>query len=79
MGGDFNAPAATEVYAAMTKELTDTHAQLGVAGPTLRHTPLRIDYLLTSPQWRPVSGAVIESDASDHRPITLVAQGKGAP
>jgi endonuclease/exonuclease/phosphatase (EEP) superfamily protein YafD len=71
VGGDFNQPAAGENYRLMTANFTDVLASLGKDFVTHRWTVLetRIDYLLSSPQWQPVAGGVIEGEASDHRPI----------
>jgi endonuclease/exonuclease/phosphatase family metal-dependent hydrolase len=55
----------------MTRDLTDALAKLGRDDHTFRagllHT--RIDYFLTSPEWKINAGGVESSDASDHRPI----------
>jgi endonuclease/exonuclease/phosphatase (EEP) superfamily protein YafD len=37
----------------------------------------RIDYLLVPSGWRCVSGTVIETDASDHRPVLFVLRRAG--
>jgi endonuclease/exonuclease/phosphatase family metal-dependent hydrolase len=71
VGGDFNQPALGGNYATMTAHWTDALAALGRGGPTFKYGLLetRIDYLLVSPEWKPIVGDVIQGRASDHRPV----------
>jgi endonuclease/exonuclease/phosphatase family metal-dependent hydrolase len=75
VGGDFNQLAIHNNYALMTKHWTDALSALGKDQATFSAGPLktRIDYFLTSKQWKLLGGDVIESDASDHKPLWLLA------
>jgi endonuclease/exonuclease/phosphatase family metal-dependent hydrolase len=75
VGGDFNQLAIHNNYALMTGHWTDALSVLGKDQATFGSGLLktRIDYFLTSPEWRLVSGDVVQSDASDHKPIWLIA------
>ena len=50
----------------MTRDLNDLLGLLGETSATFRHKLLqvRIDYLLSTPHWEPVSGGVVGGDAS---------------
>jgi endonuclease/exonuclease/phosphatase family metal-dependent hydrolase len=75
VGGDFNQLAIHNNYALMTRHWSDALSALGkdqaTFGAGLIKT--RIDYFLTSKEWKPISGDVVDSDASDHKPIWLLA------
>jgi endonuclease/exonuclease/phosphatase (EEP) superfamily protein YafD len=77
VAGDFNQPALGENYALMTRDLTDTLASLGQTGATFgkRLLQVRIDYVLATPQWQPLTGGVIQGNASDHRPVWVDVKG----
>jgi endonuclease/exonuclease/phosphatase (EEP) superfamily protein YafD len=59
----------------MTKDWTDALAALGKDQTTFTAGPLktRIDYFLISKEWKPLAADVVETDASDHKPIWLQA------
>ena len=71
VGGDFNQIPLGNNYAAMTEHFNDALAGLGKNDMTFGAGVLstRIDYVLTSPEWRAVDGGIIASGASDHRLI----------
>ena len=71
VGGDFNQLASGPNYRTMTRSFNDALWKLSQIGWTCEHGLLktRIDYLLTTKDWKPTAGGVINSDASDHRPI----------
>ena len=73
VGGDFNQLALHNNYALMTKHWTDALATLGKDQTTFTAGLLktRIDYFLISREWKPLAGDVVDSDASDHKPIWL--------
>ncbi|HUP49318.1 MAG TPA: endonuclease/exonuclease/phosphatase family protein [Thermoanaerobaculia bacterium] len=74
-GGDFNAEPRSRVYAQLTGSgLRDAWIDCGAgAGLTFSAAaPVkRIDYLFLGPRARCTSAAVLESDASDHRPVLV--------
>ena len=76
LGGDFNQLPLGNNYAEMTADFTDALKAIHQDDSTFidgfLHT--RIDYLLLSREWEPVKGAVVLSDASDHRPIWVEIQ-----
>jgi endonuclease/exonuclease/phosphatase family metal-dependent hydrolase len=78
LGGDFNQIAMGNNYALMTKEWTDALDALGrnenTFGAGLIRT--RIDYFLLSKEWTAADGGVVQSDASDHRPIWVQVRKK---
>src|SRR5688572_26408120 len=75
VGGDFNQVAVNNNYELMTRHWTDVLKSLGKDQNTFRHKLLatRIDYFLVSKEWRAMEGGVVDSDASDHRPIWISA------
>jgi endonuclease/exonuclease/phosphatase family metal-dependent hydrolase len=77
VGGDFNQIAVHNNYELMTRQWTDALKVLGKDQNTFRHNLLatRIDYFLVSKEWRALEGGVVESDASDHRPIWVKVGG----
>lgn len=81
IGGDFNQLAIHNNYALMTQHWTDALKTLGQDQPTFTAGLLktRIDYFLTSKEWKPLTAEVVDSDASDHNPIRLQAQGFPPP
>jgi len=81
VGGDFNQIPFGNNYAVMTEHFTDALDVLGRNDTTFRSGILRtrIDYFLLTPQWRPIDGTVVESDASDHKPIWVDVQAAPAP
>jgi endonuclease/exonuclease/phosphatase family metal-dependent hydrolase len=78
VGGDFNQLPIGNNYTAMTADFTDALKQLKQDDATFVDGVLRtrIDYLLISPEWSATDGAVVISDASDHRPIWIEAKAK---
>ena len=80
VGGDFNQLAIHNNYALMTRDWTDALSALGKDRSTFAAGLLRtrIDYFLASREWELVAGDVVESDASDHKPIWLLAGNGGA-
>ena len=75
IGGDFNQLAIHNNYALMTKDWTDALAASGKDQTTFTAGLLktRIDYFLISKDWNPLAAEVVDSDASDHKPIWLQA------
>ena len=71
VAGDFNQIPFGNNYAAMTEHFNDALAGRGKNDMTFRAGLLstRIDYVLTSPEWRATDVGVVTSDASDHRLI----------
>jgi endonuclease/exonuclease/phosphatase family metal-dependent hydrolase len=81
VGGDLNAePGSAVIEMIRGSPVRDAWAECGT-GPGLSYPadkPVkRIDYLLVPSGWRCVSGTVIETDASDHRPVLFVLQRAG--
>jgi endonuclease/exonuclease/phosphatase family metal-dependent hydrolase len=70
-GGDFNQLASGSNYRAMKEHFTDALATLGKTDWTCAHGLLktRVDYILTTPDFKPCDGGVVGSNASDHRLI----------
>lgn len=78
VGGDLNAePGSAVIEMVRGSPLRDAWAECG-SGSGLSYPadkPVkRIDYLLVPSGWRCVSGSVIETEASDHRPVLFVLQ-----
>lgn len=71
VGGDFNQLPMGNNYFVMTEHWADALASIGRTGNTFKAGLLRtrIDYVLVSDDWRVRDGAVVNSDASDHRPV----------
>ena len=71
VAGDFNQIPFGNNYAAMTEHFNDALAGRGKNDMTFRAGLLstRIDYVLTSPEWRAADAGIIASGASDHRLI----------
>ena len=74
--GDLNQIPLGNNYYEMTHHWTDALDALGETGATFDGGLLqtRIDYFLLSKEWKPLSGGVIRTKASDHRPIWLEAR-----
>ena len=78
VGGDLNAePGSAVIEMVRGSRVRDAWAECGT-GTGLSYPaskPVkRIDYLLVPTGWRCVSGTVIETEASDHRPVLFVLQ-----
>jgi endonuclease/exonuclease/phosphatase family metal-dependent hydrolase len=78
LGGDLNAePGSAVIEMVRASPLRDAWAECG-QGPGLSYPadkPVkRIDYLLLPPEWKCVSATVLETEASDHRPVLFVLQ-----
>jgi endonuclease/exonuclease/phosphatase family metal-dependent hydrolase len=78
VGGDLNAePGSAVIEMIRGSPVRDAWAECGT-GAGLSYPadkPVkRIDYLLVPSGWRCVTGTVIETDASDHRPVLFVLQ-----
>lgn len=76
VGGDLNAePGSAVIEMVRAGPLRDAWAECGqgsgLSYPADRPVK-RIDYLLLPPDWRCVRGSVLETDASDHRPVLFV-------
>jgi len=76
LGGDFNAEPDSIVYEKlMAAKLTDSHSACGERGSGLTFPasgPIkRIDYLFTRNMPRCASAEVVDSGASDHRPLLI--------
>jgi endonuclease/exonuclease/phosphatase (EEP) superfamily protein YafD len=71
VGGDFNQVPLGPNYAAMTQSWSDALGKLGRTDWTCQFGPLqtRVDYILISSEWTAIDGNVVDSNASDHRPI----------
>jgi endonuclease/exonuclease/phosphatase family metal-dependent hydrolase len=76
LGGDLNAePGSAVIDMLRGSRLRDAWQECGegnglsypASGPVKR-----IDYLLLSAEWRCVSGKVLETEASDHRPVLFL-------
>ncbi len=77
VGGDFNQLPLGNNYYEMTRHWTDALAALGKTDNTFKSGLLvrtRIDYLLSSREWQPQEGGVVNTDASDHRPIWVTLE-----
>ena len=75
-GGDLNAePGSAVIEMVRASSLRDAWPECGqgsgLSYPADRPVK-RIDYLLLPAEWRCVSGTVLETDASDHRPVLFV-------
>ncbi len=81
VGGDFNQLPIGNNYTEMTTGFTDALKELKQDDATFIDGVLRtrIDYFLTSPQWTATDGAVVITDASDHRPIWIEAKAAPSP
>lgn len=78
VGGDLNAePGSAVIEMVRGSPVRDAWAECGTGSglsyPASRPVK-RIDYLLVPSGWRCVSGSVIETEASDHRPVLFVLQ-----
>ncbi len=78
VGGDLNAePGSTVIEMLRASPLRDAWAECGqgsgLSYPADRPVK-RIDYLLLPVYWKCVSGRVLETDASDHRPVLFVIE-----
>ena len=73
IGGDFNQLPVGNNYAAMQQDWTDALASLGKTDATFKDKLLRtrIDYFLLSKGWSAHDGGVVQSEASDHRPVWM--------
>lgn len=73
LGGDFNAVPNSYEYYTLGKGLTDTFAEVGRGSSTSFHDykfPIRIDYIFTSKEIKPISYRVDRSvKLSDHFPV----------
>ncbi|MCC7494548.1 MAG: endonuclease/exonuclease/phosphatase family protein [Fimbriimonadaceae bacterium] len=72
IAGDFNTPPRGRLYGQFAARYTDAFAAVGGGtGYTYhRRLPLlRIDYLWSSPELRPLSCRVLPTPGSDHRPV----------
>jgi endonuclease/exonuclease/phosphatase family metal-dependent hydrolase len=77
VGGDFNQLPMGNNYYEMTRHWTDALGALGKTDNTFKSGLLvrtRIDYLLSSREWQPQEGGVVNTDASDHRPIWVTLE-----
>jgi endonuclease/exonuclease/phosphatase family metal-dependent hydrolase len=78
MGGDLNAePGSAVTGMVAASPLRDAWPECG-RGPGLSYPadkPVkRIDYLLLPPDWKCLSATVVETEASDHRPVLFVIE-----
>lgn len=78
VGGDLNAePGSMVIEMLRASPLRDAWAECGqgsgLSYPADRPVK-RIDYLLLPVYWKCVSGRVLETDASDHRPVLFVIE-----
>ncbi|WP_344073825.1 endonuclease/exonuclease/phosphatase family protein [Streptomyces crystallinus] len=73
--GDLNAPPAAREVLTLTRSLSDVWRKAGDGGAgytfDARNPHKRIDYVLTSAGISARQAEVIESDASDHLPVTV--------
>jgi endonuclease/exonuclease/phosphatase family metal-dependent hydrolase len=71
VGGDFNQIAFGNNYALMTRDWSDVLAGLGKNQNTFGEGLIRtrIDYFLASKEWKVIDGDIVDSDASDHKPV----------
>lgn len=82
LGGDFNQIGAGGNYSTLRSRFTDALASIGDLSWTcnIGWLKTRVDYLWLTPDWAVLGGGVVESDASDHRPVwavvDLAAEGK---
>jgi endonuclease/exonuclease/phosphatase family metal-dependent hydrolase len=78
VGGDLNAePGSTVIEMVRGSPVRDAWPECG-RGPGLSYPadkPIkRIDYLLLPPEWKCLSASVVETEASDHRPVLFVIE-----
>lgn len=74
LAGDFNATPDAPELTALRGRLTDSWEVCGTgrgASFPSRFPLRRIDYVLASPELRPVAASVVPSAASDHRPLVV--------
>ena len=78
IGGDFNQLPMGNNYALMTQHWRDALDSIDRDENTFKAGLLRtrIDYFLTSSEWRTCDGGVVKSEASDHRPIWVQVKSK---
>lgn len=72
--GDFNSTPHGWVYRHLSQGLTDVYRAVGRGWGGTYHarTPfVRIDFVLVSPAWRPLTAEVLATDLSDHRPLLV--------
>jgi len=70
--GDFNNTVHNWAYAQLAKNMTDAYLQSGMGwgGTYHSHKPwFRIDHILVSREWQPISAHVLPVFFSDHRPV----------
>ena len=82
VGGNFSQLPVGHNYRLMTRDLIDTLKSLGqdrLMTLVDRWKFARMDYVLASPDWQLTDGGVVAANASDHRPVWLIAHGKPAP
>ncbi len=74
LGGDFNMtpddPLISEILAT---GLRDAALEAGADGGT-SEDGRRIDYIFVSEEFAVTDGAVVDTDASDHRPVALTLE-----
>jgi endonuclease/exonuclease/phosphatase family metal-dependent hydrolase len=80
IGGDFNQIPTGNNWALMTGTWRDALGAIGKDDNTFGEGLLRtrIDYFVTTPDWRPTSGGVARPGASDHRLIWVELRGANA-
>ncbi len=70
--GDFNDPPVSYIYRLLSKGLQDSFVEKGMGiGSTYagKLPALRIDYILSAPQFRVLDHQVLKSELSDHYPV----------
>ncbi len=81
VGGDFNLPDESAIFQGHWGDLTDAFGAAGNGFGTTKRTRLigvRIDHVLVGPGWRVLAAFVGPAIGSDHRPLVVDLQWRGA-
>lgn len=82
VSGDLNSTPHSWVYRHLTGDLTDAFKISGRGWGATYHARwpfVRIDFVLASPEWKPVKARVLNARVSDHRPLLAQLRWKDPP